>query len=410
MLSGIECLPAGTVVTWQSGVISSETYWTFPGAESVQDQSIAGDCEASLSVRNAILDSVRAHHVSDVPVRVFLSGGIDSTAIAALSRIVTPKPMSTFSITFDDCEFAEGKIARRTAAWLGTDHHEWVLSGGDAYEQLDGYFRSLDQPTVDGFNTWCVAKWAARHGAKVVLSGLGGDELFGGYPTFKQVPILAAVGQLPKAIRRLASISLGAPWLGSRPARFAEFMNGNGTVVEAWECARGLFRRNDAVRIADWLLAGEGDGSDLNEITDAPAVCSTREAVSWLETVRYMRNQLLRDGDAMTMSWGLELRTPLVDSRLTSAVWSLPPEVRFRTGKRLLADAIPELPGWVLDQPKRGFQFPMQRWLDREWASRFAPLVDEAPIGLERWYQLWMVAVFMAWRTHVLGAESPMSC
>src|SRR4030095_2116709 len=188
LFRGVRALEAGQYMIWRAGQVTTRQYWDInfdfedAAAEPVQ------------ATRTALLDSVAHHFVSDVPVGVFLSGGMDSTAIVALARAVQPEKLRTFSITFPGSPLDEGPQARRTAEHFATQHHEWAIDATTARPLFDEFLSAADQPSIDGFNTYTVSRLAGRQGVKVVLSGLGGDEIFGGYPSFQEVTRLARVG------------------------------------------------------------------------------------------------------------------------------------------------------------------------------------------------------------------------
>jgi asparagine synthase (glutamine-hydrolysing) len=397
MVRGVAALPAGSILEWDRGRIRRRQYWTLPAS---RDGAPARDeADEVARLRAALVDSIRAHYVSDVPVGVFLSGGIDSTAVVALSRAAGKQDIRTFSIAFAEQGYDEARVARRTAAAFGTNHHEWLLDAGTAGGLLDEFFPGLDQPTVDGFNTWCVSRMARERGMKVVLSGLGGDELFAGYPSFRQIPVLTRLGQVPRVLRfpagRLLERHAGTP----QRRRLGEFLAGAGGLEEAWQACRSVLTHNEAGRLADWLTGGA--------VGPTPAPAATGEAlpdeplaarISRLELTHYMRNQLLRDCDVMSMAWGLELRVPFVDRQLAESAAGIPTRLRLAYGKRLLIRAVPELPEWVVNRPKTGFQFPFAHWIQGSWRERFDAVAREAPVPLQTWYQRWLVMAFQEWR------------
>jgi asparagine synthase (glutamine-hydrolysing) len=183
LIQGIQCLEAGHWLNWQSGDLHKHQYWQID----FTPESISLP-EAQDIVRQALIDSLKHHFVSDVPVGVFLSGGIDSTALVALARQIHPGELRTYSISFAEQKWDEGNIARQVAATFATKHTDFQVTANSAGEILDRYLTAIDQPSIDGFNTFCVSQIASADGSKVVLSGLGGDELFAGYHSFKQIP------------------------------------------------------------------------------------------------------------------------------------------------------------------------------------------------------------------------------
>ena len=265
------------------------------------------------------------------------------------------------------------------------------MTAADGAAEIGAYLAAVDQPTIDGFNTWCVAKLARREGMKVVLSGLGGDEWFAGYGSFERVPLLHALHRrLPPLARRLLAGIVGSKSAGSPWRRLASFLRGRGGWLEAFHAQRGIFNPDEAAVLAEALTG---------QIPDAPAwrtgvlPSGPRELAGWLEVTCYMRNQLLRDSDVFSMAHGLELRVPFVDVRLAEKLLEIPPEYRLEKGKRLLVDAVPEIPAWVRNRPKQGFRFPFQQWMQ----SGFGPLLQDAressPVPLATWYRTWAFAL-----------------
>jgi asparagine synthase (glutamine-hydrolysing) len=330
--------------------------------------------------------------VSDVPVGIFLSGGIDSTAILALTREVLGRDadIRTFSIGFDDIEFDESTNARHTADHFRTRHTEWRMKPEEGAEEIPEFLAAIDQPSIDGFNTWCVSKLARREGMKVVLSGLGGDEWFAGYGSFQRVPGFRRIHRVLGPLRPLAAMLLETRQPGSPWRRLAAFLRGGGTWLEAFHAQRGIFTPEEAQCLAR-ALSGASPGMPNWELPDLPD--DPRAIVSELELTRYMRNQLLRDSDVFSMAHGLELRVPFVDARLAQVLQSTPPEIRLREGKQLLLEAVPEIPEWVRNQAKRGFRFPFQQWMEGEFGESLEEAQEISPVQLNAWYRTWAVAL-----------------
>lgn len=393
LLKDVRCLPAGHTLTWRAGETEIRRFWKLGfGSEET------GEAEAIDRVHAALLDSVRHHFVSDVPVGVFLSGGIDSTAVLALAIAAGQRDLETFSIGVDDVGLDESSAAARTAAHFSTRHHELRLDASAMAASFPRFLASMDQPSIDGFNTFTVAGFAREQGMKVVLSGLGGDELFGGYPSFEKVPRLAWLARVLDGVPGMRS---GAALLERhlpRPQwrRAAGLLTGEPTMTRAWQAFRGVFSPQEARMLAS-RYAGElnwvESGREMNEL----AASDERDQVSELELSRYMRNQLLKDSDVMSMAHGLELRVPLVDRALFESVSGIPARLRLQPGKRLLVKAVPELPTWTTEAPKRGFLFPYKKWLDSEWGGAFKDVAGRLPVSKPSWYQLWSVFMLERW-------------
>ncbi|NND83288.1 MAG: asparagine synthase (glutamine-hydrolyzing) [Gammaproteobacteria bacterium] len=383
-------LPAGHWAEWKNQRLQINSYHhiDFDKAEISMERAISITC-------NALIDSVKAHLVSDVPVGLFLSGGIDSTALLALASQYSDQPINTYSIAFEDPAWNEGDVARRVAEHFGANHTEWLLTAEIAQPLFEQFLGSADQPSIDGFNTFCVAKLAHDNGEKVVLSGLGGDELFGGYKSFQTVPRWHALGL------RLAWLTPLFRFLSSRPRllpngrwrRALDFLAQPGNAYAAYRSLRSVFAESESTALMQSMqLVGNVDVPI--EVSDA-----SPDWVSKTELSDYMRNQLLRDSDVMSMAWGLELRVPLVDARLLGAVAKIPADIRLARGKQLLLDAVPEIPDWVAQRPKQGFRFPFDQWFADAWST--LPGVPNTPhwIELQPWYRRWSLVMLQHLRT-----------
>ena len=392
LLEGIHCLPAGQTLLWRQGETTTHQYWQIRFGSS----SIALE-DAIPQVRSALIDSVQHHFVSDVPVGIFLSGGIDSTAIVALSRQVQSGELRTFSIAFEESDWNEGTIAHQVAQHFATEHTEWKLDAATARSLLPKFLSAIDQPSIDGFNTFCVSHLAHMSGTKVVLSGLGGDELFNGYSSCQKVPQMANFAARLQSIKPLVS-AIGAgleQWTNSgRYRRLGDFLQQPPTLANAYRSFRGIFTHTEACQIAQYYAQPMPQRGNSTHIPDQP---SQTDVVSWLELTHYMRNQLLRESDVMSMAWGLELRVPLVDATLIDAIALIPSEIRLSEGKQLLTQAVPEVPDWVRERPKQGFYFPFQVWMNRDWQDYFQAIQCPSGIPLKNWYRRWSLAILHHW-------------
>ena len=397
MIKGVRALEAGHYMTWKDGAASMQRYWQMD----FQAAAVNGDAVAA--TRDALADSVRHHFVSDVPVGVFLSGGMDSTAIVALAQQMQPARLRTFSLTFPGSDLDEGPDARRTAQHFGTDHHEWALDAAAARALVGDFLAAADQPSIDGFNTFAVSRLARRHDTKVVLSGLGGDEIFGGYPSFREVPRLASWGRRAGTAGPLGA---AAAWLageigGTKMRRAQDLITPASDLANAYSVFRGIYTRAEAMTLTDHY-AGSSDAVVAPVSARATIDPTPADTISRLELTRYMRNQLLRDSDVMSMASGVELRVPFVDARLFETVSRIPSAVRLQSGKALLLAAVPEIPEWVAQRPKRGFLMPMAEWLDGAWAREFAPPRELPAIAMDTWYRKWAVLVFERWSQQLM--------
>ncbi|HEV2804037.1 MAG TPA: asparagine synthase (glutamine-hydrolyzing) [Chthoniobacterales bacterium] len=350
--SGIQALPAGHAMTVsQDGEIKTWRYWPTRKTFALFPDNVVG------RVRGLIDNAVEEHLLSDVPVASFLSGGIDSSVITALAAQKLQNKLQTYSVGFDLAEFDETAIAQEIAVRYHTDHHRIQLSEEEVIESVTEAVAKLDLPSVDAINTYIVSRAVARHGVKVALSGLGGDELFGGYPSFRDVPRLQLVATLPSFLRRLVAV---AGNLGERLADLPE--TGDAGELAHW---RRRFFTDKSIRRAGLPMAAEP-----REIP-VPLPDDFAE-ISWAELTGYMRRMLLRDADQMSMAVSLEMRVPFLDHQLVEYVLGLPAAAKkkFRGVKGLLVEACRDLlPPSVYDRPKAGFVLPMKHWMRGALAS-----------------------------------------
>ncbi len=395
LIRGVRALEAGHYLFWRDGQVTIRKYWdiSFPDSDRVDDPVAI--------TREALLDSVTHHFVSDVPVGVFLSGGMDSTALVALASAIRGSGLRTFSLTFPGSGLDEGPDARRTADHFKTDHHEWAIDAATAADLFDQFLGAADQPSIDGFNTFTVARLARRHDTKVVLSGLGGDELFGGYPSFREVPRLARLGQLARLGRPLstAAVRVAGGIGGSRLRRLNDLMSSPSDLATAYAVFRGIYSHDEATALTAHYVGGAAPTAE-----DAPPQFSDptpEDSISRLELTRYMRNQLLRDADVMSMASGVEVRVPFVDSVLFDTVSRLPSDQRLERGKALLRRAVPEIPESIATRPKRGFALPFEQWLSRDWPPHLTRIDAPPAIQIDSWYRTWSVLAFERWLQRV---------
>ena len=390
LVSDIKLLPAGHCLTWQKGYVETQTYWRINFS---QQQTAMTYDEAVRHTRLALENSIKAHLVSDVPIGVFLSGGIDSTAIVALASQYSEKQINTYSIAFENPDWNEGDIAQQVAKHFGTRHTELVMTKELAKPLFKEYLNAIDQPSIDGFNTFCVAKLAHDNGEKVILSGLGGDEVFAGYKSFEL---------LPKMLRISRSLSLLSPWikfkqkrlnrlLSAKFRRIFDFLGQPNSLVASQQSLRGIFSHQEAAQLCQQLSCAQEHYTQTKE----PAHQHLKDKISDIELSTYLRNQLLRDSDVMTMHWGLELRVPLIDSVMFDSISTIPADMRLLQGKKLLIDAVPEIPQWVSSLPKRGFRFPFDDWFSDNWEQ--ANIKPPSWIKLTPWYRKWSLTVLSNW-------------
>src|SRR5688572_4202222 len=315
--------------------------------------------EAVARLRSELEESVRLHLVSDVPLGVFLSGGVDSSAMVALTSRISGETPRTFSVVFDERAYSEAPYARTVAAKFRTDHSEVRLNEEQLLEMLPQALTSLDQPTMDGINTFVVSKAVKNAGVTVALSGLGGDELFGGYPSFKRALQFAS---LPKASKQVLRAAAGVG---------RHVLNGSIQREKFWQLAGSDGSPNEVYRISRQLFSTRS-----NETTDGNG--DVVNTISQLELKGYMANTLLRDTDVMSMAHSLEVRVPFVDVKVVDYALSLPGEWKLDqrsngVPKPLLADAVADLlPRDFLARRKMGFTLPFEKWMQGRLRARLS--------------------------------------
>jgi len=333
-------------------------------ARAREQQAIAGLVAPSEMLRELVSESLRYHLVSDVPVGAFLSSGIDSSALVALAREAQHQPPRTVTLSFETLRGTpadEAPLAARFAEEIGATHATRVVSRDEFARDLPRFFDAMDQPTIDGVNTWFVSKAAAENRLKVAISGVGGDELFGSYPSFRDVPRIVRASGVP-GIGRLAAVFSSNP----KAKRIAE----GTTYAMAYILKRGLFLPDEVPALIGADMAEEGFRrlDPLCRI-DAQLVPDPRTPfgrVAALEASIYLRNQLLRDTDWASMAHSLEVRTPLVDASLLRLVAPLL-LVEGAKCKRYFGESPqPPLPQWLRERKKSGFTVPLAAWMHLE--------------------------------------------
>ncbi|HUL73826.1 MAG TPA: asparagine synthase (glutamine-hydrolyzing) [Vicinamibacterales bacterium] len=376
--------PATIAIAGPGGSYDERAYWDLL-TDASPDARHATRAEARRRVHDLLTASVRRHLVSDVPVGVFLSGGIDSGALVALMRQAGAIPR-TFTIACPGTSYDEAAEARAVAAQFGAEHTEIPLDVAAMCHELPEALASADHPSGDGPNTFIVAHAVRRTGLKVALSGLGGDEFFGGYPSFQRLGRLAPYARLwrrsPAGVRATAAAAVRT--LAGRSVasgKAAALVESDGSLSQMFPILRQLFPVADR---SDLL------GEDLVRTSRAAgdpyvALLADAEAridglgelalICYAEARTYMHDVLLRDTDQMSMRHALEVRVPLLDHELVAYLMGLPDDVRHGgvTPKPLLVDSLGEpLPEGCL-RPKRGFVLPFREWMRgplREFCER----------------------------------------
>jgi asparagine synthase (glutamine-hydrolysing) len=376
LLQGVRSLPPGSWLTVDAtGTIDEGRYWD-PFQNASPAARAATEPEGRRRVGELLRDAVANHLVSDVPLGAFLSGGVDSSAIVALMREAGHTPR-TFSVVFTEGSYDEARYARQIADRFHADHAEILLTEGDLLDQLPDALAAMDQPTGDGINTYVLARAVRSRGMKVALSGLGGDELFAGYPSSNRLRRVARGlrfwGYSPEAVRSLAGKGIRAVGRSSVAAtKTAALVESDGTLAATYPVMRQVLslRQRRALLREPWLeLAGGAPDPYVNLLheayTRAPWAGPLTQ-LAYAEGRTYMHDVLLRDTDQMSMAHALEVRVPLLDHRLVEYVMGLPDSHKRPGGtpKRLLVESLGGLlPADIVQRPKRGFTLPLDPWM-----------------------------------------------
>lgn len=391
IVRGIEAVPAGSWirVSADSGKIEERRWFRFSDALQASSDPLASAPPLASRLAPAVAESVADHLVADVPVGLFLSSGIDSTTLLSHAARVSEHPIRAVTLGFDRLRGGAGDevpLAERAARLHGSEH---VVSWMDASAfagVLEPFLDAMDQPTTDGLNSYLVSRVTVATGLKVALSGLGGDEMFAGYPSFTQIPrlvrtlgFLSRTPGLNRGVRRAL-----AAFAGRLPSpKYASLLEYGTSVADAWLLRRGLFLPWELPSVLD---IGETEATRHGEhlverLRESVSGLGTRAAITTLETEWYMRDQLLRDTDWASMAHGLEVRVPLVDAPLLRTVVALGANGAPPTKRTLAETADPPLPIEIRDRRKTGFTVPVRDWL----VGRDGVVGSGREIGLRPW-------------------------
>jgi asparagine synthase (glutamine-hydrolysing) len=323
-----------------------------------QEGVISNPAEAQEGIFTYLSNAVSRQLIADAPIGVFLSGGIDSSIITLLADQQKQQQLKTISIFFDEQQYDERSYQQTVTDKLNGQCFKHLVKQQDFDRYLPDIIDAMDIPTTDGINTWFISKYAHDAGLKAVLSGVGADELLGGYPSFQRIKYLKLLHKLP------ASVFKASTFFNSDSYKRLTYLQYDNPVAD-YLFLRGLYIPEDIARI---LNMDEKQVADilLNSITPPHLNAYDKLHAAWFEYNLYMQNQLLRDTDVMSMSHGLEVRVPFLDEDFQRFVNRIDPNIRFNntTPKKLLVDSFSSLlPQTVWDRPKMGFSFPLQEWM-----------------------------------------------
>lgn len=433
LVRDVKLLPAGHVLhAAPDGQPRMQAYWQYPKMESAAADSSSIDIASS-----RLEEAVAQHLVSDVPLGIFLSGGVDSSVMAAMAQRNAKQPVTTFNVRFEEARYDESEHARKVAESLGTDHREVLLTESYFADHLDAALEGIDQPTFDALNTYFVSRAVKEAGLTVALAGTGGDELFGGYSSFKDIPHARGpamlAGRLPDRLLRFAGRLASNLVVGkaasvqpqTRWGKFADAMNTRGDLLAMYQVSYGLFSRD----FLNALLLGGNSEMQWGLTPEVHAELARRiegeselAAISSLEVFSFLGERLLRDTDAASMAVSLEVRVPLLDHKFVEALVNLPEEQRFHPlgKKQLLRKMVAnQLDPALFERNKAGFELPMAVWCKRLLADRlrnnFQDINLAHSIGLNGestarlwrafehggtgiyWSRVWSIYVLMTW-------------
>jgi asparagine synthase (glutamine-hydrolysing) len=432
-VKGVDLLWSGRLLEFDGAgkEVRQEDFWPIP--DRAPDPTMDEDGLAAV-----LEEGLRLHLASDVPLAVFLSGGVDSSVMANLAQRAAKSPIHTFTLAFEEQELNEGPIARRIAAAIGTQHHEVVLTEGRFVENLEAALDSLDQPTFDGLNAYYMSHAIRAAGFTVALSGTGGDELFGGYTSYRDLPVLQRWSQraawVPRGLQ-VAAAKLATRLLcrsgetmppQTRWAKLPHMVRHGDDLLALYQLAYALFLPGfQRELLAPGFAAALADGlppAMRQRISAETRARTPLSAISVMEQRLFLGERLLRDNDVASMASSLEQRVPLVDQVLFESVDRLPDQGRYRPlGRKAVLRRIGlrGLDPRLFERPKSGFVLPFDRWIRlglkdaMDQTLRDPQAIAPAgldPVAVERlwrafldgapgmyWSRVWSVYVFIRW-------------
>jgi asparagine synthase (glutamine-hydrolysing) len=356
-LKNVFSLPKGNFLCWDN---NKNTYNINAYCKHVKEPYITNADEAKSLIYDALKLSIDRQLIADAPIGVFLSGGIDSSLITLLANAEKKAQLKTISIFFNEKAYDESAYQNIVFNEIQGEKFTHLVKQQDFEEAFPQILNAMDMPTNDGINTWFISKYAQQDGLKAVLSGLGADELYGGYPSFNRIHYLKYLKKIPSAL-----FSLALPFVPDQYKKI-EFLSHDHPLAD-YLLLRGLFTPADIAKILDM------DVQQVNNILFSDTIIPgsnhyDEEYAAWMETNLYMQNQLLRDTDVMSMSHGLEVRVPFLDEDFQRLTMRISPEIRFNKtqAKKLLVDSFKDtLPEKIWNRPKMGFSFPLQQWMQQ---------------------------------------------
>jgi asparagine synthase (glutamine-hydrolysing) len=380
LYKGIRALPAGSSLKIDiTGHKELKQFFCLADELAHVEHNSLTPKDAQERLRSALLDSVRHHLIADVPVSIFLSSGLDSSTLTALAKEARVAELHTITLGFKEfigTKNDETVLANSGAKHYGATHHTHWVSKEDFGAQVEHLLGAMDQPSIDGVNSYFVCKAAKDAGLKVALSGVGGDELFGGYSTFQDIPRMV---QRLKPIAHIPGLGVGFRYVSApllkyfTSPKYAGLLEYGGDYTGAYLLRRGFYMPYELTDVLDGDLVREG-WRELNTLPrlrqSINGVEDAHLKVSAMETSWYMRNQLLRDTDWASMAHSLEVRTPLVDIELFRVVTQLIHAGYTPSKRDMAASPTSPLPKDILNRRKTGFSIPVHQWLTEKLSNQ----------------------------------------
>lgn len=433
IIQDIKILPPGFCMTVSSitgEVISKRKFWSLPKHSSSPQTNIS-------NVSAVFEETMQLHMLSDVSLGIFLSGGVDSSAVAAIAKSQADTQVSTYNLSFDEALYDEATYARQVAQSLGTDHHEIKLTQSDFNQNFTAAFESIDQPTFDGINTFFISKAIKDAGITVALAGTGGDELFGGYSSFKEVPKITRMGNFINSVpawfanmtasgwSKIMELKYGPVPPQARWGKLADLIRVKGNLIGAYQISYSLFTSEFQEKLSSQKSNGVKFGIDNDlyaSLSDDIVNCSALESISNLELNMYIEQRLMRDTDTASMATSLEVRVPLLDHVFIESVAGLTPDTRYQPlgKKQVLRDlAARYLNPDIFDRPKSGFVLPLDVWCKSSIQEKISELFNDEDLCLSvginssslqqllsafnnnqpgiYWTRIWGIYILLAW-------------
>lgn len=337
-----------------TGAGSLQSYSHYSYSSSLNDEE-----KAEATIKETLHEAVGRHLISDAPIGVFLSGGIDSGIIAVLASAYKKQYLKTLSLYFKEPQFSEKKYQDSIIESLQSRHYQHLLKESEFQQSFPDILKAMDMPSCDGVNIWFISKYAKEEGLKAVLSGIGGDELFGGYPSFERISIAKQLQKMPASFLKLARNS-GLNKLNRLPYLSLEGMKGLYLFLRGQFIPIEIARQLGATEKEIWSILRE------HPVLNHLSVLSPKNTASWMEMNIYLQNQLLRDSDVMGMAHGVEIRVPFLDDEVVTSILAVDPTIKYQKPlpKQLLINIFKDkLAEPVWNRKKMGFAFPFNEWL-----------------------------------------------